>query len=50
VQGLAATDADRAERLAQVITDPSFRAPALAAAAKALAITNPRHPPGSPPG
>jgi hypothetical protein len=38
---MAATDAERAERLAQVITDPSFRAPALAAAAKALATAEP---------
>jgi hypothetical protein len=38
---MAATDPDRAERLAQAITDPSGRAPALAAAAKALAATDP---------
>jgi hypothetical protein len=41
VQGLAAIDADHAERLGQVIVNPRFRAPALAAAAKALAITHP---------
>jgi hypothetical protein len=38
---MAAIDADRAERLAQTIADPRFRAPALAAAAKALATTSP---------
>jgi hypothetical protein len=41
VQGLAAIDADHAERLGQVIVNPRFRAPALAAAAKALAVTHP---------
>ena len=41
VQGLAAIDADHAERLGQVIVNPRFRAPALAAAAKALAVTSP---------
>ena len=39
VQGLAAIDADHAERLGQVIVNPRFRAPALAAAAKALSHT-----------
>ena len=39
VQGLAAIDPDHAERLGQVIVNPRFRAPALAAAAKALSHT-----------